>query len=317
MIFYTCITNGYDKLPQVYIDPEVRYVCFHDGSIELEGPWEFIELEYEHDCPVRRSYHPKHCPHLYFEKGKETVWIDASYPVTQEIIDISKGLFKEYDFVLQRHPESRSLLTEFAKLYRDGFSTKEEILSMCKRIKDTGYKLSYYDQTINSLIWRKITPEVTEWCEIWREWYDDGVNRDQISSSVAEYVMSKKYKSPLSFKIYRVPIKLEMGRTNRLKKYGESYNLHDKPSTQDNIDLIGNLQNIFKDGLQLSKMYACVKYTPFELNKFTDYKDMIIYTCITNGYDEFQDSNYYHPDIRYVCFHDGTVDTTVGPWEYM
>ena len=108
-----------------------------------------------------------------------------------------------------------------------------------------------------------------------------------------------------------------MGRSNRIKKYGESYKLHVRPSTQDNIDFVSSMQNIFKEGLDLSKMYACVKYTPFELNNFVDYKDIIIYTCITNGYDEFQKSNYYHPDIRYVCFHDGTIDTSITPWEYI
>ena len=34
----------------------------------------------------------------------------------------------------------------------------------------------------------------------------------------------------------------------------------------------------------------------------------IIYTSITNGYDEIPNENYYDPDIRYVCFTDGTVE---------
>ncbi len=317
MIIYTSITNGYDKLEVPPEADDVLFICFYDGEQPKTDGWVYIPLEIDEECPVRKSYHPKHCPHLYFEKGKETVWIDACYPVTKFIVDYSKEIFEKYDFVLQQHPDKRSMLTEFSKLYKEGFSTKEEILSMCKRIKGIGYNLNYYNQTINSIIWRKITPEVTEWCETWREWYDDGVNRDQISSSVAEYVMSKKYRSPMSFKIHRVPIKLDMGLRNRRKSYGESYKLNELPTKKDTIDLIHDLRVIFKEGLELSKMYACVKYTPFELNKFTENKDMIIYTCITNGYDEFQEGNYYHPDIRYVCFHDGTIDTTVGPWEYI
>lgn len=42
---------------------------------------------------------------------------------------------------------------------------------------------------------------------------------------------------------------------------------------------------------------------------------MIIYTCITNGYDEIPDSHYYDPDVQYVCFTDGTVEHK-GPWEF-
>ena len=42
---------------------------------------------------------------------------------------------------------------------------------------------------------------------------------------------------------------------------------------------------------------------------------MIIYTCITNGYDEISDSHYYDPDVQYVCFTDGTIEQK-GPWEF-
>lgn len=42
---------------------------------------------------------------------------------------------------------------------------------------------------------------------------------------------------------------------------------------------------------------------------------MIIYTCITNGYDEIPDGHYYDPDVQYVCFTDGTVEKK-GPWEF-
>lgn len=42
---------------------------------------------------------------------------------------------------------------------------------------------------------------------------------------------------------------------------------------------------------------------------------MIIYTCITNGYDEISDDHYYDPDVQYVCFTDGTIEQK-GSWEF-
>jgi hypothetical protein len=42
---------------------------------------------------------------------------------------------------------------------------------------------------------------------------------------------------------------------------------------------------------------------------------MIIYTCITNGYDEISDDHYYDPDVQYICFTDGTVEPK-GAWEF-
>ena len=321
MIFYTSITNGYDKLSSPPIADDVLFICFYDGDKPDVDGWIYIPLEIEEKCPVRKSYHPKHCPHLYFDKNAKTVWIDACYPISDYILDVSRNLFEEHDFVLQKHPEERTLFKEFQKLYEHGFSTKDEILDMCNKIKQIKYPLKYYNQTINSLIWRRLTPEVSDWCDTWREWYDDGVNRDQVSSSIAEYLIGKKFRSPLAFKIHRVPIKLEMrNRQNRIKNYGESYVLQDKPTAQDRVKFIDDLRDIFYDKSEVlfsSKLYATVKYTPFEMNEYVEPKDMIVYTCITNGYDEFVPGNYYHPDVRYVCFHDGTVDTSVKPWEYI
>ena len=321
IIFYTCVTNGYDKIVEPYKDPDVKYVCFYDDGVEPEAKgWEYIKLTVEGTCPVRRSYHPKHRPDLYFDKGSTTVWVDASYEITQSLINESKIIFKDCDFALQEHPSKRSLPSEFAKLYGEGFSTKEEILSMAKKIKTIGYTLNEYNQTINSVIWRVLTPEVIRWCYIWRQWYDLGINRDQVSSAIAEHIVSNQYRIPMSFKPRRVKIKVEMERTNRQKEYWQSYDMHDKPSLEEQMNLLSELSLIFDgdaDKFTLSKMYACVRYPPFELNPITQPENMVVYTCITNGYDKFPKNNYYHPDVRYVCFHDGTIDTTVKPWEYI
>ena len=321
IIFYTCVTNGYDKIVQPYCDANSRFVCFYDDGVEPEAKgWEYIPLTVPGTCPVRRSYHPKHCPHLYFEEGDTVVWVDASYEITEALVNESKIILKDCDFALQEHPSKRTLLAEFGKLYEKGFSTEEEIISMANKIKQIGYSLDEYNQTINSVIWRVLTPEVITWCEVWRQWYDIGVNRDQVSSAIAEFVMAKKYRVPMIFKPRRVKIKAEMERTNRLKEYWQSYEIHDAPTLEDQIDLLNKLSKIFGDDADkyvLNKMYACVRYPPFELNPITQPKDMVIYTCITNGYDKFPKNNYYSPDVKYVCFHDGTVDTTVGPWEYV
>jgi len=320
MIIYTCVTNGYDKLSTPYIDPDVRYVCFYDGEKPTAEGWEYIPLGLEIECPVRRSYHPKHLPQVYFKEGDVTVWVDAAYNVTQDVVEDSRELFKTHDFVMQNHPDKRTMLSEFGKIFLMGFSTRKEILSMARKIKATGYELKHYKHTINSLILRRLTPEVIDWCNEWRKWYDVGINRDQISSAVAEYMIAKRYKSPLAFKTHLIDIKLDMRTTNRVKPYHLAYNMHKVPTKQEQIDIVDELGRIFNgdgDKYSVSKMYASVRYTPMELNEFVSKKDICIYTCITNGYDEIPSDNYYDPDVTYVCFHDGTVDTTVGPWQYV
>tara|TARA_B100001057_G_scaffold487566_2_gene570495 strand:- start:419 stop:1945 length:1527 start_codon:yes stop_codon:yes gene_type:complete len=290
MIFYTSITNGYDKL-STPPKSDVKFICFYDGDKPDTDGWEYRKIEIDEECPVRKSYHPKHCPHLYFDADAITVWIDASYIITNDLIEYSKDIFEEHDFVLQRHPDKRSMIAEFEKLYYDGFSTRDEIYDMCKRIKEVKYPLKYYDQTINCVIWRRLTPDVIEWGKVWREWYDNGVNRDQISSSIAEFLVVKAH---------RVDLAIDMGQSSRVKSYGDSYKLH-KPDGE----IIDSIRKIFP-----------IQKRSFNTNTFTNPDDMIAYTCITNGYDNLI-SDYYHPSVRYVCFHDGTIDTSITPWEYI
>ena len=290
MIFYTSITNGYDKLSPPPIS-DVKFICFYDGDKPSTDGWEYRKIVIDEECPVRKSYHPKHCPQLYFPPNTVTVWIDAAYAITNELVEYSKILLDKHDFVLQRHPDNRTLIEEYEKLYYHGFSTREEIIDMCKRIKNIKFPVKFYDQTINCVIWRRLTPKVTEWCKVWREWYDIGVNRDQVSSSIAEFLVVKAH---------RVDLAIDMTKSTRVKSYGESYNLHEP--TGDIVDTIRKILPVEKK--------------TFSTNTFTDVSDIIIYTCITNGYDNLV-SDFYHPNVRYVCFHDGTIDTSITPWEYI
>ena len=311
MIFYTSITNGYDKLSDA--PKGVRCICFWDGLKPTAENWEYERINKDYiKCPVRRSYYPKHLPHHYF-KNECTVWVDASYKIEESLISYSKKIFEDHDLVMQKHPDQRSIVTEFSKLYSQGWSSEEEIMNMAKSIKKINFNLKNYIQTINSVIWRRLTPEVNEWSELWHKWYMNGVTRDQVSSSVAEFVMSKKYRAPLHFNITKVSPKIDMKRSTRVKNYCEAYDMKPIPTKNDQIKIVDSLKNLFDDGA--NKMYACVKYMPFELNDKV--KNLTVYTCITNGYDEFPKDNYYDPDVRYVCFHDGTVDTSIEPWEYI
>ena len=140
MIIYTCITNGYDRISEEnYYDPDIRYVCFYDGELEKLGDWEFIKLNLDIECPVRRSYHPKHLPHHYFGVGEYTMWVDGSYTITKELVDKFKTEFIEHELILQRHPAERNLLEEISKLYYRGFSSDRECLDLAHKIKKGSY----------------------------------------------------------------------------------------------------------------------------------------------------------------------------------
>jgi hypothetical protein len=307
VIIYTCITNGYDSISEDnYYDPDVRYVCFYDGDLEKIGPWEFIKLNLDIECPVRRSYHPKHLPHHYFDAGEITLWIDGSYTITKEIVEKFKTEFLEYDLVLQKHPAERNLLEEFSKLYYHGFSSEEQCVSMAKKIVENGYPLSDYNQTINCIVYRKLTEEINRWSECWRKWYDLGVNRDQISSALAEWEIKKAH---------RIDLLVDMTKSTRAKHYGSGYAILDRPKMFEFRSFKKNICRIFRVA---SKLYISSNkvFDQSDLNRYkisTSEADLIeknklvIFTCITNDYDEISKDNYYDPDVRYVCFLDRSV----------
>ena len=307
MIIYTCITNGYDRISEEnYYDPDIRYVCFYDGELEKIGDWEFIELDSDIECPVRRSYHPKHLPHHYFGEGEYTLWVDASYTITKEVVEYFKGMVNRYEFVLPKHPAERNLLEEFSKLYYHGFSSQDECLEMARKIKDIGYELDEYEQTINCVVYRKLTPQVNAWSEAWRKWYDLGVNRDQVSSAIAEHEVMKAIRRDLI---------VDMSKSTRVKQYGENYPLLEKPRFKDYTEFTKKLCKIFNVTAQFyinkNKM---LEQSELKRHKVSvadaspiDKKKLVIYTCITNDYDELPKDNYYDPEVRYVCFMNRSV----------
>jgi hypothetical protein len=330
MIIYTCITNGYDKISnETYYDPDIRYVCFYDGEIDKVGNWEYIPLDLDITCPVRKSYHPKHLPHHYFDVGEYTMWIDASYTVTESVVDFFKNkIINRHDLVLQRHPAKRNLLEEFSKLYYHGFSSAEECIDMAQKIKDSGFTLDDYDQTINCIVFRKLTDKVNQWSESWRRWYDLGVNRDQVSSSLAEWEV---------IEAYHIDMIVDMSKSTRVKNYGDSYNLLEKPSFKNFKSFTRKLCKVFNVAPQFyidkNKMLEQSelkrhKVSVSEENKI-DKTKLIVYTCITNDYDDRPKDSFYDPDVRYVCFMDRSVRNplwrakqdpkyfNILPWEFI
>ena len=215
MIIFTTITNAYDRIPDHYYDPNVKYVLFYDEDIEQKGPWEFIRIPKGGD-PVLKSYRIRTLSHLYFDEPH--VWIDACYTMTPEFVKNSRE-FLSYPIVLHKHPEGRTLLGEFLKLYTWGF-VPEDILYECGRdIASTGYKPSMFDHTINCCIWRQVTPQVIDFnVEYWR-WYEQYrlYHGCQITSAIAEYLAFGK-------NVPRSPLMVDLSKKYRAKQYDTSYN---------------------------------------------------------------------------------------------
>jgi len=190
MIIYTCITNGYDEIPDHYYDPDVQYVCFTDGTVEKKGPWEFRDILIEHDCPRRRSAHPKINPHLYFPVGSKTAWIDGCYVMTKKFVERSKENLDNNDFTIMRHPCNFSYYDEVLEGFLASMNTWDDQILITNTLKDIGYDFKEYISPVLGSMWRVVTEDLIKFSELWWKYSLIGPNRDQISFDAARQITS-------------------------------------------------------------------------------------------------------------------------------
>ena len=291
MIIYSCITNGYDVISDDHFyDPKVKYVMYYDGDIEKKGPWEFIECDRKEPDWIK-SYYPKCMSHTLFDEPH--VWIDGCYVMPPDFVEKSEKIL-ENELTLQDHPIQRSIVQEFVKLYNVGFATFDELTLLAKDMVEAGFDPKKYRQSLNCCIWRQNTKSVREWNEVYWNWYKNHCQRvDQITSSIADQLVIKSN---------RVPIQIDWNVNTRVKKYNATYDMHDNRDTNNFREMIKNIFNL--------------RGCPNVMGEDID-DQLIVYTCITNGHDELPSNSYYDPDVKYVCFHDGSIETTLEPWEYV
>ena len=190
MIIYTCITNGYDEIPDHYYDSDVQYVCFTDGTVEKKGPWEFRDILVDNKCPRRLSAHPKINPHLYFPIGSKTTWIDGCYVMTEKFVERSKENLENNNFTIMRHPNRYSYLDEVLEGFMASMNTWEDQILITQTIKDVGYNFKDYISPVLGSMWRVVTEDLIKFDELWWKYSLVGPNRDQISFDTARQLTS-------------------------------------------------------------------------------------------------------------------------------
>jgi len=191
---YTCITNGYDEIPdEHYYDPDIRYVCFTDGSIEHKEPWEFRDIPIEHECPRRLSAYPKINPHKLFPVGSKVAWIDGCYIMTKQYAESTKILLDSYPFTIMRHTERFTFYDEILEGYLGNMNTWDDQVTMTKLMSELGYKFRLYDSPVLGSFWRVITEDLFEFHDLWWKYSLIGPNRDQLSFDLSRQLTGLEY----------------------------------------------------------------------------------------------------------------------------
>jgi len=189
MIIYSCITNGYDEIPDNhYYDPDVQYVMFTDGTVEHKGPWEFRQIPIEHECPLRRALYPKIMQHKVFPMGEQVVWIDGCYVMTEKYIEQSKKYFSESPRTHMHHPLKFSYYEEVLESYIAAFNTEEDILRITSHLKELGFDFKSYVNPILASFWNTVSEEAVEFNETWWELSQISTRCDQIAFITSKFL---------------------------------------------------------------------------------------------------------------------------------
>lgn len=350
MIIYTCITNNYCELPELE-DLGHEYICFHDGTVEPKSPWQLRDINYQHEDPVVLSRHPKILFHEYFDEP--CVYVDASrlHQINNaEFFEISEKILELGELFVLEHPEQHNYFEECLEYYIRSWVSEKNILDLTKKLKDIDYDFVNHETIFACVMWRNPTKDVIEWSNLWWELYTTCNPRDQLSGSSSlklsgipftkehpvsvisefasyrdwwnnlrggsgEYSIETSQKDWKSF-IEKISIESNIDCKTKIDLYHLRY-LKSLGFDKIYTELVNNSihSDIEKseDQLQSYKLHE-------EAFKIVDTRkkyDFVIYSCITNNYDKIPEENYYDPRVRYVMFHDGTIDTSIGPWEYI
>ena len=188
MIIYTCITNGYDEIPDGhYYDPDVQYICYTDGTISPKGAWEFRDIPIEHDCPLRLSLYPKIMQHKVFPMGSQVVWIDGCYVITKEYVEYCKKIFDKYTRAHIVHPMKFTYYEEITESFIAEYNSKDDIINITKRIKELGFDFKQYVNPMCATFWNTVNKDAIKFNEMWWDLSQISTRCDQIAFVVSKY----------------------------------------------------------------------------------------------------------------------------------
>lgn len=347
MIIYTCITNNYCELPEIE-DLGHQYICFHDGTVEPKSPWELRDIKYKHEDPVVLSRHPKIMFHEYFDEP--CVYVDASrlhLINNQQFFDISEVILEE-ELLIMDHPEQHNYFEECLEYYIRSWVSEDDMFNLTHYLHKKKYDFIGHDTIFACVLWRTPNTDTIKWSNLWWDLYLKCGPRDQLSGSVSLRMSGIEHsrEHPVSiitqFAFYRDWWNNLLGESGSYTRHNSSLDWSkflDNLSNFSGVDCKTKIESYhlrYIKSMGYENLYKEISSSPQlkcdiekseqikegyrlhqEALKEIDNRKFTIYSCITNDYDNIPDENYYDPNVRYVMFHDGTIDTTKGPWEYI
>lgn len=165
IIVYTTIFGWSDNIKAAPSGAS-RCVCFVDDPVAYAGQtrgWELIK--HPAPNPRREAWHLRCVPHLLFPSARKTIWIDASFTIT----DLDKILLDSsgHDLSVLRHPWRHTCYEEGRIIIKIGQAPAEVVNRQLDEYRAQGFKPE--ELSISCLIVRENNQKVTQFNECWDE----------------------------------------------------------------------------------------------------------------------------------------------------
>jgi len=165
VIVYTTIFGGSDSLKPAPVGAD-RCVCFTDVRAYLENPvgWDVVLREPPETLgPRRAAWHVRCLPHHFLDSHAISIWIDASFAVTNlpQVLRDSEG----FELSGLRHHARSSCYEEGREVVRNGQSDDGDVARQLHAYSREGFQPSTL--TIGCLLVRSQHAAVIQFNERW------------------------------------------------------------------------------------------------------------------------------------------------------
>jgi hypothetical protein len=167
IVVYTAIIGGCDSLKPAPVGADNCY-CFSDDPAMYEGidgrvlGWRVVGAGDWSD-PRREAWHLRCVPHELFPRADTTIWMDASFTMTNlpKLLKDSAG----HELAALRHHGRTTVTAEGAAVVKAGQATQDEVDTQLSAYRAEGFGM--IPLSVSCILVRQNTPKVTAFNNLW------------------------------------------------------------------------------------------------------------------------------------------------------
>lgn len=179
---YTCITNAYDRLPDLPQWPHCDFICFTDNPYLRSDRWEVRYLPADDLDAARRSRLPKILPHRFLLEYPISVWVDANVTVHTDLAAMARQELASRSAAFFTHPERTNVYDEAEVCIRLEKDDPATLRRQADAYRDEGLPAGIDDLVTCTIMFRRHRdPEIIRLMELWWKEILRHSRRDQIS----------------------------------------------------------------------------------------------------------------------------------------